>query len=210
MMRVLLFSPLAGRDPAGGDVTYTELLLQNPPPDVAYTTYAEALAAGDVVVRGRRPRHGNASLKDLAALALRVGHKALADRLVYREPPWFVTVDTSKFDLIHQHLFSVRQIGPQLPSVSSCGMPLAALYQSREGWTGRKTDLADAVLAYGARRLAMHVPGVWPGPCGVLTGFTPQFCAHIEARLVRCPWRDLGLVHDDNDMTILTMIVMIR
>ena len=181
MTRVLLFSPVAGRDPAGGDITYTRLLVEHPPPGVVYTTYDEAIRDGSVVVRGRRPARGSFTMADLGALAARLGHRLLADRLLYREPPWFVSIDPDAFDLVHQHLFSVRQLGAVLPSVSTCGMPLSALYENRELWSARKTKRADRLLALGARLLKLHVPGVWPGTGGVLTGYTPHYCERIAA-----------------------------
>jgi hypothetical protein len=51
--------------------------------------------------------------------------------VMYREPTWFVTIEPGAFDLVHQHLFSVRQIGDRLPVVSTGGYPLEVLYGAR-------------------------------------------------------------------------------
>jgi glycosyltransferase involved in cell wall biosynthesis len=61
---------------------------------------------------------------------------------MYREPTWFVTIEPGAFDVVHQHVFTVRQLGPPLPVVSTGGYPLDVLYATRDGWSTRRTRLA--------------------------------------------------------------------
>jgi len=191
-IRVLLMSPMASRDPASGDIAYTDSLLSEPPPGVRYTTYAEAIAAGQLVVRGRRPRHRRLTASDAMILAFRALETSLRGRLLFREPIWFVTIKPGEFDLIHQHLFAVRQVGPRLPVVSSAGYPLSVLYQARERWTPKRVALAAACETWLARAVRVHTPGTWAPPRDVMTVYTEHFRRYLVAhgiapeRVLRC------------------------
>lgn len=179
-LRVLLFSPLRGRDPESGDIAYTEALLADPPPGVTYTTYAEALDAGLMRIRGGRPRRGDAALLDLAFMVVRVGELLLRKAgMMFREPTWYVTIDPSAFDAVHQHLFAVRQIGSHVPVVSSAGYPLPILYGAREKWSSRRLGLATALERAYARVMNVHNPWLRCAPGNLMTVYSERFRGYL-------------------------------
>jgi glycosyltransferase involved in cell wall biosynthesis len=179
-VRVLLFSPLAGLDPASGDVAYTEALLTDPPAGVTYTTYEEALAQGLLRIRGRRPRHGRLAIPDALLLLVRTFELLLRRvRVMYREPTWFVTVDADAFDVVHQHLFAVRQVGRRVPVVSSAGYPLSVLYADRDGWTPGRVKVATGLERLWARALDIHNPGLRSTRGSLMTVYTERFRDHL-------------------------------
>ena len=146
IVRVLLISPVSGRDPSGGDVAYTEALVARPPDGVTYTTYDEALAEGTLVERGRRPKNGGARGVDALAFgarALEIGLRRSG--LMFRESYRYLTPRPGAFDLVHAHVFPVRLIGTDLPLVTSSGFPLPVLYEDRFGWSHRHVVVAAAV-----------------------------------------------------------------
>jgi glycosyltransferase involved in cell wall biosynthesis len=177
---VLLFSPVAGLDPDSGDIAYTEALLADPPPGVLYTTYDEAIDRGLVRVRGRRPRHGWLGLVDGALLVTR-GVELVLRRtgVMYREPTWFVTIDTGAFDVVHQHLFAVRQVGRRVPVVSSAGYPLAVLYAARDRWAPSRVTLATWLERAWARVLDIHNPGLRATTGSLMTVYSERFREHL-------------------------------
>lgn len=134
-MRILLLGPLAHLDQPSGDISYIEALLAEPPPGVEYVTYADAIDQGLIAVRGRRPANGTFGLTDLTLLGVRAGERALRRRgIMFREPWWFVSIKPGAFDLVHQHLFAVRQIGTHIPVVSTAGSPLSIHYRDGRSW----------------------------------------------------------------------------
>lgn len=159
-LRVLLFSPLPGTDPLSGDTSYTAALLQHPPLGVTYTTYAEALRHGSVRILGRSPRRGRRwGLEDPWVLALRlVELTTRRSGLMFREPTWFVKIRPGTFDVIHQHLFAVRQVGQRVPVMSSAGYPLTVLYAQRERWGGLHLAVAEWLEKAWARLVRVHIP----------------------------------------------------
>lgn len=174
-IRVLLYSPLSGLDPPSGDTTYTEALIASPPAGVEYTTYADALASGTLLRRGRRPRHGTVAPRDAAILGARLIERALRSRWLFPEETWFVTVDGKVFDLVHSHIFTLRQVGHPVPMVSSAGYPLSLLYRFRDGWSEPRARRADRLEIALARALGSHRPGYWaPGP-EILTVYTEHY-----------------------------------
>ncbi|MGD0880051.1 MAG: glycosyltransferase [Acidimicrobiales bacterium] len=189
-MRVLLFSPLIGRDRAGGDTSYTEALLAEPPNGVTYTTYGEALDDGSMVLRGRRPRHGETN-SDLGLFCLRVGETALRRaKLMFAEQLWFATIDPDAFDLVHLHLFSLRQVVSHVPVVSSAGYPLPVLYHQAKGWSARRTSVALALEDRLARRTGASVPWLRPARSDLMTAYSGHFRdwlveRHVPERQVR-------------------------
>jgi glycosyltransferase involved in cell wall biosynthesis len=189
-MRVLLFSPLVGRDHAAGDTSYTEALLAEPPDGVTYTTYAEALDDGSMVLRGRRPRRG-ATASDLGLFGLRIGETALRRAgLMFAEQLWFATIDPGTFDVVHLHLFSLRQVDSRVPVVSSAGYPLPVLYHQAKGWSSARASVALALEDGLARRTGAHVPWLRPARSDLLTVYSGHFRdwlveRHIPERQVR-------------------------
>lgn len=172
-VEVLLFSPLEGRDPPSGDIAYSENLLAAPPPGVTYTTYAQAIDDGTLLVRGQR---GGGSLVDRGLLGLRV-LEMLCRRagLMFREPVWFVTIEPGRYDVLHQHLFSVAQIGPRTPVVSSAGYPLDVRYREHDRWPSWRTRSATALEVLLAHVMRVHVPWLHHVSPAVSTGYTETF-----------------------------------
>jgi glycosyltransferase involved in cell wall biosynthesis len=181
-MRVLLFSPLRGRDVAGGDTSYTDALLADPPPGVTYTTYAQALDDGSMVLRGRRPGRGS-EYSDAGLFALRCGEAALRRAgAMFQEEVWFATVDADAFDAVHLHLFSLRQVDSRVPVVSSAGYPPSVLYEESRGWSARRAAMAVALEDRLARSTGAHVPWLRPSPSDLLTVYTRYFADWLVAR----------------------------
>ena len=213
--RVLLFSPLWWRDPVSGDTSYTEALLEQPPPGVSYTTYDEAIKSGKLRVRGRKPWHGHTSLTDIAIFGARAMESAVRKgSLAFREPVWFVSVDPASFDVVHQHLFAIRQVGSRLPVVSSAGYPLTELYRMREQWTPLHLRCALAFESAAARALDIHEPWLRPTRNGVLTVYTEHFREWLmergvdadQVRVVGTALPDLGLPRKQSDGRTLGVI----
>ena len=174
-MQVLLLSPVAGVDVGGGDVTYTEALLAHPPAGVTYTTYTDALEAGSLVERGRRLRHGRPRPADVAILGARAAEAVLRrSGVLFREPYRFLTVDPDAFDLVHAHVFAMRQVGSDVPLVTSSGFPLPVLYRDRFGWPARRAAAVGggerAVMAALTVRSDVTVVTVEGRPVGHLPG----------------------------------------
>lgn len=173
-MRVLLFSPLSGRDPPSGDTSYTESLVAEPPPGVEYITYRDALDSGALRIRGRRPRSSAGSWKRADGLILlaRAAEHSARGRVMFREPTWFVTIDKSAVDLVHVHLFPIRQVGSRVPVVSSYGYPLTQLYKLREQWSRPRLRLAEHLETFWARTAHVHVPWLHQVQPSVMTGYS--------------------------------------
>ena len=172
-LRVLLFSPIAGRDPLSGDTSYTQALLDNPPQGVRYTNYNDALADGTLRLRGRKPGKGKAGVENWLIWALRaleIGCRRAG--LLFREPTWFVEVDAAAFDLVHVHLFAVRQVRSNVPVVSSAGYPLTELYKAREGWHPLRLYWAERLELLWARALRIHVPWLHHVPPAIMSTYT--------------------------------------
>lgn len=158
-MRVLLLSPLAGMDPANGDVTYTEQLLAQPPAGVEYVDYRTAMAEGALVARAARSEvqtsvglsRGSAVARAAAAKGL---NRVRSAEVIFREPFRFLSVEQGVFDLVHSHVFSVGFRGKWPPIVVSNSVAVEALYRDGLGWSRQKVSLArnvERVLARGLR-----------------------------------------------------------
>lgn len=156
-LRVLLFSPLAGRDPLSGDTSYTEALVRQPPAGVTYVTYDAALDDGSVVELGRRPRRGR-RFQPLIFLLRSVETMLRATGLMFREPTWWIRVEPGRYDLVHQHLFVLRQCGPLTPVLSSAGYPLTVPYRDRDGWSPFRIQVATMLERAYAVATDAHVP----------------------------------------------------
>jgi glycosyltransferase involved in cell wall biosynthesis len=182
-MRALLFSPVAGRDAAGGDTSYTEALLAEPPDGVTYTTYAEALDEGSMVLRGRRPGNGPTWRADIGLFGLRACEAVVRRTgLMFAEPLWFATVDPEAFDVVHLHLFSLRQVDSTVPVVSSAGYPLNVLYRDSRGWSDRRASLALALESRLARMSDARVPWLTVSGSDLLTVYSRHFARWLVDR----------------------------
>ena len=155
-LRVLLISPLPGLDPPNGDVVYTTGLLDDPPDGVRYTTYAQAIEAGDLREKARRGSDPAGGSAFLSASTVREG---LVNRLrrrgvLFREPFRFFEVRPGAFDLIHCHVFSVRLDGADIPTVVSNAAPIEWLYRDGLRWPNSRVvwaRAADRALATATR-----------------------------------------------------------
>jgi glycosyltransferase involved in cell wall biosynthesis len=182
-MRALLFSPIAGRDAAGGDTSYTESLLEEPPEGVTYTTYADALEEGSMVLRGRRPGRGGTGKSDLALFLVRSGEAAVRrSGLMFAEPLWFATIDPDAFDVVHLHLFSLRQVDSKVPVVSSAGYPLNVLYHEGRQWSARRARVAVALENRFAHMADAHVPWLTAPRSDLLTVYSGHFARWLADR----------------------------
>ena len=214
-MRILLFSPLAHLDPPSGDISYTEALLAEPPPGVEYVTYADAIDQGLITVRGRRPAHGTFGLTDLTVLGVRAGERALRRRgMMFREPWWFVSIKPGAFDLVHQHLFAVRQIGTHIPVVSTAGYPLSVRYRDAEHWSQWRVSQAVVLEKTLSRLLRLHNPWLIGRPGNVLSGYSLKFWAFLvghgaapaSTRVIGTGLQDLHLPPKQTNGTTLAFI----
>ena len=97
------------------------------------------------------------------------------------EETWFVSADPTAFDLIHSHLFPLRQVGRHLPMLSSAGYPLSELYRSRNGWSRRRASRADRLEVAAARALRSHRPGYWAPNADLLTVYTDHYRRWVRA-----------------------------
>lgn len=174
-LRVLLLSPESGRDFESGDTAYTAVLKQHPPPGVVYTGYGDALEDGSLQLRGRRLKHGRTSAVDVLLLGARVVERAVRDRALFREPWWFVTANPERYDLIHSHLFGIRQIESRVPVFSSAGFPLSELYRHRDHWTPSRVDRADRAERLLARGARAHMPGYYAPQNDVMSVYTEHY-----------------------------------
>ncbi|MGC5585127.1 glycosyltransferase family 4 protein [Ornithinimicrobium sp. W1665] len=147
---MLLISPVAALDPPSGDVTYTEQLVRTPPPGVAYTTYDEAIAQGDLTELGTRESLRAASGPDLVlqagvALARKLERLVRRSGLAYREPIRIFRVNPQRFDLVHVHVFHHRFLGAHPPVVASAGGPLRWVYADAWGWGRTRVAMAEGI-----------------------------------------------------------------
>lgn len=154
-LRVLLVSAVGGVDPHSGDVTYTESLLANPPPGVAYTTYVDALRDGTLFEWGRRtslrpsPRWVGSipgPLVGAARLALARAEGGIREvGLGFRESTRVFSVDPEAFDVVHVHVFHTRFLDPSPPVVMSAAGPLEWVYRDARGWRPTRLRMARLV-----------------------------------------------------------------
>lgn len=190
-IEVLLFSPVAGRDPTSGDTSYTATLLSEPPAGVRYTTYDRALADGRLRLRGTRAsaRHHRRDLGILAGRAVELGLRRSG--LTYREPTWFVELAPGAFDVVHQHLFSVRQLGSPVPVVSTGGYPLRSLYRRREGWSRTRLAVADALQLTLDVASGAHDPLLRGRPGSTMTSYVERGARRLARK---SPGAEVGLL----------------
>ena len=165
-MKVLLVSPVATLDPAGGDVTYTETLIANPPPGVEYETYDAALSRGALRERGTgraikaliNARNWKRLPGEVALTALSKGVQQLRSRRwLYWEPFRFFEVRPGEYDLVHAHIFNARFEGLDCPLVVSCGGPLRHLYTDARLYESGRADALDRADARIGRALRVNV-----------------------------------------------------
>jgi glycosyltransferase involved in cell wall biosynthesis len=180
-LRVLLVSPVATLDPPGGDVTWTESLLEQPPADVEYETYDEAMRRGTLHEHGRRvglrermERLGHPGREGLLLAAGKLMTAARRRNLLFWEPFRFFTVVPGEYDLIHMHVFSARFIAVPCPLVVSNGGELAHLYRHARHMPEaqiRRRERADRLLG---RILRVNVNSEYLPDAARLMTYTEQ------------------------------------
>lgn len=139
-MRVLLISPLPGLDPPCGDITYTQVLLENAPPGVSYETYDTAFRRGALIEHARRQRLYSEPALTVTNKVLNLARSA---GLLFSEPFRFFSVRQGEFDLVHMHVFQAAFLELDCPLVVSCGAPQQDLYMDRRGYSRLRTDMTD-------------------------------------------------------------------
>ena len=201
-MKVLLVSPVATLDPAGGDVTYTETLVANPPPGVEYETYDVALARGALRERGVgraikalvKARDWKRLPGEIALTAVSKGVQQLRSRRwLYWEPFRFFEVKAGEYDLVHAHLFNARFEGLDCPLVVSCGGPLRHLYTDARLYTAARADALDRADARIGRALRVNVADKTLAQARRTLVYSPRARQEIIARS-RIPARNIDVV----------------
>lgn len=190
-LRVLLLSPLPGLDPSGGDVTYTEQLLAEPPPGVEYESYEKALRAGRIIERGRRHSLALTTPSDLPReLSVVAREKTVnllrSKGLLFREPFRFFEVQSDEYDLVHVHVFSVSLGATSLPIVVSNGADLPSHYLDARGWDHRRVAVASAFDSLLARAEGVVHNSLRPGRADQLVCFSQYladwYCGRSKPR----------------------------
>jgi phosphatidylinositol alpha-mannosyltransferase len=149
-MKILLISPLPRIDPACGDITYTQSLLDNPPEGVEYETYADAIArgvlrelgTGEAVREARRQGRGIVGAFVLAALS-NILNRLRAAHWLFWEPFRFFWVKPGEFDAIHLNVFSAGFPNLSCPLVISYAGPLRSLYTGARGYSLGRVKLME-------------------------------------------------------------------
>ena len=198
-MRVLLISPVANLDPAGGDVTYTQTLISHPPDGVKYVTYADALADGTLVEHGvrrsvRAARESPVALaRELTLAAVKKGVGRLRRRgWLFQEPVRFFSVKPGAYDLIHLHVFSARFRRLDCALVVSSGTPQRDVYRDGRSYAPARVHLMEVVevamgRAVGANLNSHRLPQA--SRLMVYSDYLKAYC--IERRVVPADMIDI-------------------
>ncbi len=173
MKKVLLLSPVEGRDEAGGDRTYTHVLRDNPPSGVTYETYDLALQRGTLRERGngRALKEGLQRARSLAlgqALSLLTREASLTAvgktlwalrerKRLFWEPFLFFEVKPRQYDLVHVHIFSARFEGLDCPLVVSLGGRLRHLYLDARNFAPTRVERLERIDRTVGRILGVNV-----------------------------------------------------
>ena len=92
---------------------------------------------------------------------------------MFREPTWFASVDYTSFDVIHLHLFALRQVGTAVPVMSTVGYPLTELYRYRECWGEHRLRRAEALERTWARQMHVHIPWLNQVDPSIMSAYSP-------------------------------------
>ena len=133
---------------------------------------------------------------------------------MFREPWWFVSIQPGAFDLIHQHLFPIRQIGLRIPVVSTAGYPLSVRYRDADHWGERRIRLAVALEKVGSRLFGIHNPWLIGRPGNIVSGYSLTFWAFLvghgatpaATRVIGTGLQDLRLPPKSSDGRTLAFI----
>jgi glycosyltransferase involved in cell wall biosynthesis len=113
---------------------------------------------------------------------VRVVEKAIRRRWMFPEATWFISVEPGAFDLIHNHIFTLRQVGHRLPMLSSAGYPLSELYRSRNGWSLSRVERADRLELAVARLLRSHRAGYFAQAPDLLSVYSAHYRSWLLER----------------------------
>lgn len=188
MKKVLLLSPVAGRDEAGGDRTYTHVLEEHPPEGVKYETYDRALERGTLRQRGtgRALKSAVQSARALSlgeavahlsgeaavTLAGKTLHVLRQRKRLFWEPFLFFDVKPGEYDLVHAHIFSARFGNLDCPLVVSCGGRLRHLYLDARGYAPTRVKRLELFDHLAARVLGVNATSEWLPQAAQLYTFT--------------------------------------
>src|SRR5687768_11193038 len=151
-MRVLLLSPLPGYDPACGDVTYTESLLEHPPPGVHYDTYVDAFEKATLRELGTR-RHVKHSLRSRDRSCRAAGLTAVAavinrlrrEHWLFWEPFRFFQVKPGAYDAVHLNVFNAGFFDLCCPLVVSNAGPARSLYTGARRYSACRVRVLESI-----------------------------------------------------------------
>jgi hypothetical protein len=104
--------------------------------------------------------------------------------LMFREPYWFISIAEGKYDLVHSHLFSVRQVGRKVPVVTSAGYPLSVLYRDRDGWGRWRIRLALSLESLFSYVLRVDVPWLRTNSRSVMTVWSEHYLRWLIQRKI--------------------------
>ncbi len=203
MKKVLLLSPVAGRDEAGGDRTYTHVLSQHPPQGIEYETYDRALERGALRERGTGRalkislqnarslafKGALAGLSSEAALtgAAKTIHALRRQKWLFWEPFLFFEIKAGEYDLVHSHIFSARFDGLDCPLVVSCGGPLRHLYLDARSFAPTRVKRLELADRLAARVLGVNASSEWLPQASQLYAFTRSGRDELRAQFVLPP-----------------------
>ena len=164
-MKILLISPLPKIDPACGDITYTESLLENPPNGVQYETYADAtargtlreLGTGQAVREARRQGRGVVAAFVLAGFA-HIINRLRAAHLLFWEPFRFFWIKPGEYDAVHLNVFSAAFPNLPCPLVISYAGPLRSLYTGARGYSLTRVKLMEMAEIFLGWSLGVNMP----------------------------------------------------
>ena len=151
-MKVLLISPLPKIDPACGDVTYTQMLLANPPEGVEYEDYWTALQNGNLREHGTPASlrlawqtKQNLVRETLLTLSSTVVNRLRSKRLLYWEPQRFFSIAPGVFDAVHMHVFSARFFALPCPLLISNAAAQQYLYTDARKYSAARGRILLAI-----------------------------------------------------------------
>lgn len=169
-MRVLFISPKDPEKPGklkflvGGENTFTQSLLENPPPGVKYLHHSQALKEGKIVSRGWQG----------------VFYRSLMKTRIL--PPdagiWSLELK-EKFDLIHCHSYSLRITG-KIPVVLSDSSSNYLFLRDYLGWNEKRINLSYKIRELVSKNLDIYDPNLNLGQARLIVWSNFAKKAHQE------------------------------
>jgi glycosyltransferase involved in cell wall biosynthesis len=181
-IRCLLMSPIAPPDPDNGDAQFTRDLLANPPSEVEFVTYVDALAAGQIrwAPSLRQLDTWRGSGRDSWVMAPRAGlHLVRRAGLLLPDPIRWVRV-LAPFDVVHVHCMPVRFLGRVPPIVASDSAGTFWHWTAARGMPSRRVHRLLGRERRVARALGYLHPSVRPERAARLLLFVDAGRALLE------------------------------